>query len=267
MPLTPRNTDSIPLAWRMTFRSRGRLFLFGLSALLISAAGLTAVAHIVRPDMDRSTEFYLLASDGQPLNLHETIQAGQPTILTLGVVNHERRTVSYRVEARLTKEPSGLRLTTVGPGSERVDDRSFIIRALPDEAVWEHHVEVTALQPRERQLLEFMLFSPLPRDAHYLRTVFLGCGSAEVLVNESEGRATVTLDGGDMSFHECRIEAWQNGALVAELPMRIEVDEVRTWTFRFPSGETRFRLYDGHTRAIDDTGAEAVLQLWLNVVE
>jgi len=112
-----------------------------------------------------------------------------------------------------------------------------------------------------------MLFSPLLRDGQYLRTFFLGCGAATIEVRESEGSALVTLDGGDTSFHECRIEAWQNGHRVAEMSMRIEVDEVRMWTFRYPVGETQFKLYDGNMLALDDSGAEHLLQFWLDVLE
>jgi len=84
-------------------------------------------------------------------------------------------------------------------------------------------------------------------------------------LHEATGRATVLLQAGEESAHDCLIEAWQNGQLVAQEPLRVEADKERKVVFRYPPGETVFRLYDGGTLVLDDTGAELALHLWVDV--
>ena len=245
--------------------TKDRILAGALIASVVFALGVLIFVVTTPKEGEHFTEFYILSPGGNADDYPETLRAGVPETLIMGVVNHENQAVTYRVEARLEKEPSDLLLSTEGDGAEAIDGRSFRIRDLPDEGTWEHPIEVTALKPRELQKLEFLIFSPLPRDGYYLRSLLMGCGTAVIELHESDGEAKVTLNGGDSSFHDMRIEAWQNGGKVAELPMHIDVDEEKTWTFEFPAAETQFRLYDGDYLVLDDSGAELTLHLWVDV--
>jgi len=250
-----------------TAYARKRFVIPATVLALVAVFALVGLQTDTPATRDASPEFYVLIPGNEARSYIEPLHVGVPTEFIIGVANYENREVTYRVEARLATPPSGLHMSTSGPGTEAQDERSFIIRDLPHGSVWEHPVTLTALEPRDFQRLDLMLFSPLPRDGHILQTSFLGCATAEIELRESEGLAIIAVVGGNIKAHEFRIEAWQNGHKVAELPMRIEVAEVRTWEFRYPVGETRFKLYDGDTVVMDDTGAEHVLQFRLDIVE
>jgi hypothetical protein len=84
-------------------------------------------------------------------------------------------------------------------------------------------------------------------------------------LHEAKGQAAVTLQASEESAHDCRIEAWQNGQLVARETVRIEAGDESKVNLRYPPGETLFRLYDGEALVLDDTGAELALHLWVEV--
>ena len=52
---------------------------------------------------------------------------------------------------------------------------------------------------------------------------------------------------------------------MAQEEVRLESGEERKVDFRYPPGETVFRVYDGGTLMLDDSGAELSLHLWVDV--
>jgi len=250
--------------WRGMGRT-DRLLTLALTASIIFAMG-TLIYVVATPKKgEQFTEFYILGMGGMAEGYPTTLRTSEGAGLIVGVVNHEGAPVEYTVQARLDGDPAAVRLEAESGSARQAGAHSFIVGPLDDEAEWEHPVTVTALAPGENLKLEFLLFSPKPRDGYYLRALLVGDGYVSMELHEATGRATVLLQAGEESAHDCLIEAWQNGQLVAQEPLRVEADKERKVVFRYPPGETVFRLYDGGTLVLDDTGAELALHLWVDV--
>jgi hypothetical protein len=245
-------------------RLRERAFtILVIGAIAVVVAWLVAVTGVTHEAT--STEFCVVSLDQPEDSYPLAVTSGQPFEVLLGISNHEGQAVTYTVEAQLRGDVSQVLLSTDGEGAEVIDEHAFGITDLEDEAAWEHVVQVTALAPGIGQQLDFLLFSPLLRDGGFLQSYLIGCGGAVIDVHEERGEASVTLNAGDESFHSCRIEAWQGGRKVSELPMHVDVNEVRTFDFSYPAGETRFRLYDGNVLVMNDTGADQFVRFWVDV--
>ena len=124
---------------------------------------------------------------------------------------------------------------------------------------------MTALAHGERLKLEFLLFSPRPRDGYHLRALLSGDGYATLELRETKGEAVVTLKASEEASHVVRVEAWQGGRMVGGETVQVAAGKELKQTFRYPAGETVFRLYDGDTLVLDDSGAELALHLWVDV--
>jgi len=252
----------------MNWRGMGRtdrLLTVALVASIIFAVG-TLIYVVATPKKgEQFTEFYILGTGGMAEGYPTTLRVGEGADLIIGVVNHEGEPVEYTVQVRLDGDPAGARLEAGAGSARQAEPWSFIVGPLDDEAEWEHPVTVTALVPGEKLKLEFLLFSPRPREGYHLRALLGGDGYASMELHEAKGQATVTLQASEESAHDCRIEAWQSGQLVAQETVRVEAGEEDKVDLRYPPGETVFRLYDGETLVLDDSGAELALHLWVEV--
>jgi hypothetical protein len=250
--------------WRGMGRT-DRLLTVALVASIIFAVG-TLIYVVATPKKgEQFTEFYILGTGGMAEGYPTTLRVGEGADLIMGVVNHEGEPVTYTVQARLDGDPAVAQLEAESGSARQDEPWSFIVDALDDEAEWEHPITVTALAPGEKLKLEFLLFSPRPREGYHLRALLGGDGYASMELHEAKGQATVTLQASEESAHDCRIEAWQDGQLVAQETARVEAGEEGKVNLRYPPGETVFRLYDGETLVLDDTGAELALHLWVEV--
>ena len=252
------------VGWRGMGRT-DRLLTVALGASIIFAVG-TLIFVVATPRKgEQFTEFYILGTSGMAEGYPTTLRVGEGAGLIMGVVNHEGEPVTYTVKARLDGDASSAQLEAEAGSARQDEPWSFIVDALEDEEEWEHPITVAALVPGEKLKLEFLLFSPRPREGYHLRALLGGDGYVTMELHEAKGQATVTLQASEESAHDCRVQAWQSGQLVAEEGIRVESGEQRRLDFRYPPGEAVFRIYDGEELALDDSGAELVLHLWVDV--
>ena len=117
--------------------------LLGLTAatILICAAAIIYMFATPAPS-DRFTEFYLLGDNGTAAGYPATVQAGAPVQVTVGVVNHEVTTSSYRVNVI----SNGATLESLqSPG-------------LAPNQKWEEKASFALSSPGENQTVQFYLY-------------------------------------------------------------------------------------------------------------
>jgi len=256
---------SLPrMNWRGMQRT-DRLLTVALLASVVFAVG-TLIFVVATPRKgEQFTEFYLLGTGGMAEGYPTSLEVGESAELIMGVVNHEGEPVEYTVQVRLGSDAGSATLATDASVARQSVPDALIVGPLEDEEKWEEPVSVAALATGEQLKLEFLLFSPRPREGYVLRALLAGDGYASIELHEAKGEAAVTLQASADASHLCRIEAWQNGQLVAQQDIEIESGEERKLDFDYPPGETIFRLYDGAELALDDSGAELTLHLWVDV--
>ena len=88
------------------------------------------------------TEFYILGQDGKAANYPKELKVGEKGKVIVGIVNHEGKEVSYRVEVVAGSQES----TEVGPV------------VLVDEQKWEGEVSFVPEVAGENQKVEFLLY-------------------------------------------------------------------------------------------------------------
>jgi len=88
------------------------------------------------------TEFYILGQDGKAANYPKELKVGEKGEVIVGIVNHEGKEVSYRVEVVAGSQES----TEVGPV------------VLVDEQKWEGEVSFVPEVAGENQKVEFLLY-------------------------------------------------------------------------------------------------------------
>lgn len=128
-----------------------------LSIILIVAilgASGTLVYVIAAPKVgERFTEFYILGSGGKAEGYTKELVLGEESKVTVGIVNQENETVSYRVEVTI----DGARLNEIGPV------------VLHHEDSWQGEVSFMPTQIGESQKVEFLLYKQGQNEA-YRRT-------------------------------------------------------------------------------------------------
>ena len=83
--------------WQALPQHERRVFLFGLDALLAAAVIATLIMLFPSP-REYMTEFYILGEQGRAEAYPRQAVAGQELSLRMGIANHERESMSYRVE-------------------------------------------------------------------------------------------------------------------------------------------------------------------------
>jgi len=242
-----------------------RILTAALVASIIFAVSILIYAIATPRQGEQFTEFYMLGTSGMAEGYPATVRAGQGADLILGLVNHEGETRSYRGEARLGGDPAAVRLSTKAEGATQSGDSAIVISGLADEQTWEGTVAISPLVPGEDRKLELLLFMPKPRDGYYLRALLGEDGYASIELDESKGNAKVTVSAGESAGHNCRVEAWQGGQRTAMTEIPVAASEEKKVTLTFPPGQAQFRLYDGGTLVLNDTGAALSLHLWIDV--
>ena len=242
-----------------------RALTIALIASIAFALGVLVYVVSTPKQGEEFSEFYILGTDGRAEGYPTSITAGQAVDLIVGVVNHEGEPVTYEIQTRLAGDGDVVLLTTGAPDAASATANSIILDELDAEAAWENLVSVTPLHTGDRQKLEFLLFSPRLRVGYNLRASLAGDGYARLELDEAQGRARVSIIAGEETSHVCRLEAWQTDVLRSDTELRVEAGEELHEDFHYPPGETRFRLYDGDTLVLDDSGAELSLHLWIDV--
>ncbi len=113
--------------------------------LALAVAGtLGAIGYAVAsPRASESfTEFYILGADGKVADYPAVARVGQPTEVTVGIINREQEVASYRV------------VVTV---DDAVSNEFGPVTLEPDEKL-ERALSFTAAQPGDRRKVEFLLY-------------------------------------------------------------------------------------------------------------
>jgi uncharacterized membrane protein len=268
--VAPADRFSVPFSkpridWRsMDGKDRVSAGMVALSVVVF----VGAVAFVVtRPhEAGEFTEFYVLGPGGWAAGYPESVPVGESAKVTLGIVNRQAETLSYRVDAWLDGDPDGLALSVAGPDVTMLSPSSFVLGDLGADASWESTVELTPRVPGEQLKAELLLYSPRPRVDEYVRVRLGENGYVLLQIDEAGGRTELTVKPPDAAGHACRVEAWQDDRLIAEAEVVADGRE-ESVQLDFPPGETAFRVYDAETLVVNDRGEELSLHLWIDVPE
>ena len=117
---------------------------FSIILVLIILGALGALSYILAsPKVGEGfTEFYVLASEGKATAYPKELKVGQESRVTIGVVNNEHETMSYRLEVRV--------------GGVKTNEIGSII--LEHDEKWEEIVTFTLSKAGEEQKVEFLLY-------------------------------------------------------------------------------------------------------------
>jgi len=143
--LTRRERFSVELYLRLPGWGGGvwdRVLAITLVVVILGALG-TLGYFIATPKVEETfTEFYILGPEGKAADYPAELKVGGEGRVIAGIVNHEGREVSYRVEVVIGSDKT----TEVGPVM------------LADEQKWEGEVGFVSETPGEHQRVEFSLY-------------------------------------------------------------------------------------------------------------
>ncbi len=125
----------------MSLRLRHRVL--NAMILLTLLACIAAVGYVVTatPASEPFTEFYLLGQGGKAADYPKEMSLGEEARVTVGVVNHEHRVVSYRVQ-----------IVMAGKASQELGPLS-----IADGQKWEGQIALVPQQEGSQQI-EFLLY-------------------------------------------------------------------------------------------------------------
>jgi len=113
-----------------------------LTLAIVGALGMLGYA-IASPKVgERFTEFYIEGLEGKAIDYPQELVLGEEGKVTVGIINREHETVTYRVEITI----DGVRNNEVGPV------------ALDHDGEWEEIVSFTPGRAGDNQKVEFLLY-------------------------------------------------------------------------------------------------------------
>lgn len=96
-----------------------RILFISLIVTILATVGCLVYVIATPKEGEKFTEFYILGLDGKAENYPREAVVGQPVYLILGIVNHEYRPTSYRIEIRMRDETiNQLTIGTLGDGEK-----------------------------------------------------------------------------------------------------------------------------------------------------
>jgi len=143
--LTERERFSVELYLRLPGWGQGawdKVLAITLVLAILGALGTLSYILLVPKVRETFTEFYILGQGGKAKNYPIDLKIGEKNSVILGIINHEGKEVSYRVEVVI----GGDKITEMGPV------------ALVDEQKWESELSFVPEVAGESQKLEFLLY-------------------------------------------------------------------------------------------------------------
>jgi len=113
-----------------------------LVAAILGGLGMLIYAVAVPKIIGEFTEFYILGLEGKAGGYPQRLAVGDEGKVIVGIVNHEGKEVSYRLEVRIDGEKK----------------RNIEPIVLNNEQKWEEIVTFTADKQGEEQKVEFLLY-------------------------------------------------------------------------------------------------------------
>lgn len=123
-----------------------RMLSVALVIAIIASVAVASYALIMPKSSEHFTEFYLLGANGTLANYTTDYRVGVPSPVTVGIVNHEARDVTYTlvVSANNSTQRSIVYSEQVG---------------IPDGQQWEKQIKVVLNQPGNNVKLDFALYA------------------------------------------------------------------------------------------------------------
>ncbi len=238
--------------------------------LVVSIVGAIGILGyvIAKPKVgEKFTEFYILGPQGKAEGYPTNIKMGEKGEVILGIVNHEQEEMSYQVKMVLDGVETGLKLWLQEEDGQLslIDDNTVRIGTLANEDKWEGSLFFEPLKVGEGQKLEFLLFSPKPRENQHIRSQLPDGNYIDITINEAEGKGEVSLDNKSGSTCNYRLEVWQKETVQKEISFTVAGGEKLERDIQYPPGKSIFQLYEGDELVMKDSGAKLSLHLWLDV--
>ena len=154
--LAPEERFRVPFNIRLPFwRWRGQStpdkVLSVVLAVVIAGAIGTLGYVVATPKVgEKFTEFYILGPEGKAENYPEELTVGEEGRVILGIVNHEQKGASYKVEVWIDGEKAKLRIEG--------EDMDEIKVELENEEEWREEVGIVPQKAGEKQKVEFVLY-------------------------------------------------------------------------------------------------------------
>jgi uncharacterized membrane protein len=122
-----------------------------LGLAVVVAIGSLCYVIAVPKQGERFTEFYILGAEGQAENYPKVVVVNEPVALTLGVVNHESQTLSYRIDI------------VIGG----VEQKEVTTGELASEEKWESEISFTPQSLGKGQKVEFWLYKDAETEPYF----------------------------------------------------------------------------------------------------
>ena len=119
-----------------------RVLLIIMVVAIIGALGVLGYVIANYGAEGDSTEFYILNLEGRADDYPDEVRAGEDAEVIVGIVNHEGRTVTYRLEIEI----EGLKNNEAGP------------LTLTDDEKWDEIVSFRPDKVGDNQKVEFLLY-------------------------------------------------------------------------------------------------------------
>ena len=242
--------------------------------LVVTAAGavITLGYAIASPKMgEHFTEFYVLGNQGKAAAYPRTLSLGEKGEVILGIINREGRNMAYRVSVKINDSEDAVRVWQEGENGGRVPvaDNTISIENLVDGDKWEKKLFFEPLNAGKNQRVEFLLFYSKLREAYHLRSQISSDISVDIEINEVDGKGKInffnTSNTSDILYGNYRLEILQGEVKESELDMTLTGEKIMEKEFQFKSGNSIFKLYQGERLVLNDSGAERVLYLWVDM--
>lgn len=109
---------------------------------VLSVLGITGYVIATPKLSQKFTEFYILGSEGKTIDYPQELKLGERGIVTIGIVNHEYKKVSYRVEVRIN-------------GTKNNELEPVVLK---NDEEWMQEVSFAPEIAGEKQEVEFLLY-------------------------------------------------------------------------------------------------------------
>jgi len=113
-----------------------------LVIVILGALGTLGYILVTPRVGEAFTEFYILGQGGEAVNYPMDLKIGEESRVIVGIINHEGKEVSYRMEVVI--------------GSEKITEVRPVV--LADEQKWEGEVGFVPTTPGENQKVEFLMY-------------------------------------------------------------------------------------------------------------
>jgi len=128
------------------------LFFVLVAAILVCIGSIIYIASIANK-ADSFTEFYILNADGKAADYPYEVKSGTPANIIIGVINHEKKSVDYKVVISI----GDVIIKTVYTGT------------VQDNHKWEENVAFSHVSTGDNQKVEFHIYAnnetvPLQKD-------------------------------------------------------------------------------------------------------